>query len=243
MTFNRKSIRIAGVATMATLFLASAISAAAPAYTGNNLPTARVDSHENLRSRQLLKDLQIVTSELHRDAETLGTFATRPQMSWQSHASYLTDVRDQINEAGQVLKQLQDMLHKVEPWQQEAFNRIHPVALQLAGHTEAAIQHLNENQNLRFVQEYTERLTAIADHALEMKNTLDNFVGYGATRPSWNNWRLNSACPALEFAVSKTVGDPTFWLPEEKPLVRQPLMTENDVVPLPFLVMSCSGGF
>ena len=103
-------------------------------------------------------------------------------MSWQSHASYLTDVRDQINEAGQVLKQLQDMLHKVEPWQQEAINRIHPVALQLAGHTEAAIQHLNENQNLRFVQEYTERLTAIADHALDMKNTLDNFVDYGATQ-------------------------------------------------------------
>ena len=45
MTFNLKSIRIAGVATMATLFLASAISAAAPAYTGNNLPMARHSTH------------------------------------------------------------------------------------------------------------------------------------------------------------------------------------------------------
>jgi len=97
MPLNLKSMRIAGVASLATLFLASAISAAAPAYTGNNSSTARVDSHENLRSTQLLKDLQVVTSELHRDAETLGTFATRPQLSWQSHASYLAEVRDQID--------------------------------------------------------------------------------------------------------------------------------------------------
>ena len=182
MPVNFKSIRIAGVASLATLFLASAISAAAPAYTGNNSSTARVDSHENLRSEQLLKDLQVVASELHRDAETLGTFATRPQLSWQSHASYLAEVRDQINEAGQVLKELQDKIRKVEPWQQEAINRIHPVALQLAGHTEAAIQHLSENQNLRFVPEYTDRLTAIADHASDMKDTIDNFVDYGATQ-------------------------------------------------------------
>jgi hypothetical protein len=35
-------------------------------------------------------------------------------------------------------------------------------------------------------------------------------------RASWKNWRLNSTCPAPEFAVSTTVGNPTFWLPEEK---------------------------
>jgi hypothetical protein len=173
---------IAAVATLTTFFLASGISAAVPTYPGSKSSTTGVDSHQSLRSTRLLKDLQVVTSELHRDAETLGTFATRPQLSWQSHARYLTDVRDQINEAGQVLKQLQDMLHTVEPWQQEAINRIHPVALQLAGHTEAAIQHLNENQNLRSAPEYTDRLTAIADHASDMKNTIDDFIDYGATQ-------------------------------------------------------------
>ena len=182
MPLNLKSIRIAGAATMATLFLASAISAAPPANPITSSASTGVDAQADSRSTELLKDLQIVSSELHRNAETLGTFATRPQMSWQSHAVYLTDVRDQINEAGQVLKELQDIRHSVEPWQQRAIDRIHPVAMQLADHTEAAIQHLNEYQGRRFVPEYTERLTSIADHALDMKTTVDNFVNYGETQ-------------------------------------------------------------
>jgi hypothetical protein len=196
LPLNLKSIRIAGVATLATLFLASDIAAEAPAYPGNNSSTAGLDSQESLRSTRLLEDLQVVTSELHRDAETLSTFATRQQLSWQSHASYLTDVRDQINEAGQVLKELQGMLHKIEPWQQEAINRIHPVAVQLAGHTEAAIQHLNENQNQRSAPEYTDRLTAIADHAADMKDTIDNFVDYGATQTKLENLEVELNVPS-----------------------------------------------
>lgn len=51
--------------------------------------------------------------------------------------------------------------------------------MHLANHTEAAIQHLNEYQSRRFVPEYTERLTLIADHASDMKSAVDNFIKYG----------------------------------------------------------------
>ena len=186
MPRNLKSIRIAGGATLVALFLASALSAAPPTHPGKSPAISDVDSHESLRSTRLLKDLQVVTSELHRHAETLGTFATRPEFSWQSHATYLNDVREQINEAGVVIKELQDMQHAVAPWQQEAISRIHPVALQLAKHTEAAILHLNENQNLRFVSEYRDRLTAISDHSSDLKNTIDRFVDYGETQRKLN---------------------------------------------------------
>jgi hypothetical protein len=186
MPLNFNSIPVAGVAIVATLFLASALSAAPPAHPGNSLTASGLESHESLRSSRLLKDLQVVTSELNRHAETLGTFATRPEFSWQSHASYLNDVREQINEAGVVIKELQDMQHAVAPWQQEAISRIHPVALQLANHTEAAIVHLNENQNLRFVSEYRDRLTAISDHSSDLKNTIDRFVDYGETQRKLN---------------------------------------------------------
>jgi hypothetical protein len=182
MPLNLKSVRIAGVATLATLFLTSDISAAPPANPITSSASTGVDAQANIRSAELLKDLQIVSSQLNRNAETLGTFATRPHLSWQSHAACLTDVRDQINEAGEVLKELQDMRHSVEPWQQRAIDRIHPVALQLADHTEAAILHLNEFQGRRFAPEYKERLTSIADHASDMKNAVDNYVEYGETQ-------------------------------------------------------------
>ncbi len=79
------------------------------------------------------------------------------------------------------------MRHTVAPWQQQAIDRIHPVALQLADHTEAAIEHLNENPNLRFVPEYKERLTSIAGHASDMKSTIDNFVEYAETQEKLQN--------------------------------------------------------
>jgi hypothetical protein len=179
MPLNLRSIRIAGVTTLAALFLAGAISAAPPAKSVTNPGSTGVEANASLRSTQLLKDLQVVSSELNQHAETLGTFATRPQMSWQSHATYLAGVRDQINEAGLVLKELQDMRHTVEPWQQRAIDRIHPVALQLADHAEAAIEHLNEYRGSLWMPQYTERLTSIADHASDMKSTVDNFVEYG----------------------------------------------------------------
>lgn len=116
MPLNLRSIRIAGVAALATLFLASDISAAPPAKSIASPGSTGVDANASLRSTELLKDLQVVSSQLDQQAETLGTFATRPQMSWQTHATYLTGVRDQINEAGVVLKEFEDMRHTVEPW-------------------------------------------------------------------------------------------------------------------------------
>jgi hypothetical protein len=183
MPLNLKSIRIAGIAALATFFLASALSAAPPAKSITSSGPSGLEAQASTRSTELLKDLQIVSSELNRHAETLGAFANRRgELSWQSHATYLTGVRESINEAGLMIKQLQDMRHAVAPWQQRAIDRIHPVALQLADHTEAAIEHLNEYQGSLWMPEYTERLTSIADHASDMKATVDNFVDYGKTQ-------------------------------------------------------------
>jgi hypothetical protein len=198
MPLNFKSIRIARIATLATFFLASGIYAAPPAKSLTNSGSTGVEAHASLRSAELLKDLQVVSWELHRDAETLGTFANRRgELSWQSHATYLTGVRDSINQAGLLLKELQDIRHSVAPWQQRAIDQIHPVALQLADHTEAAIEHLNEYQGSLWMPAYTERLTSIADHASDMKSTINDFVEYGKAQD-----KLNGLEDKLELASS-----------------------------------------
>jgi hypothetical protein len=47
------------------------------------------------------------------------------------------------------------------------------LAVQLASRTENAINHLNENRRYLFAPAYTEHLTAIADHADQMKQSVD----------------------------------------------------------------------
>jgi hypothetical protein len=124
----------------------------------------------------------VVAGKLDRQAENLDVFARSPQYSWLSHASYLNSVRDHINEAGRMLSELQSIRHGVAPWQQQAIDAVHPVAARLASHIQAAIEHLNENKSLYFAPEYNSRLTEIADHANQMKETVHSYLEYAETQ-------------------------------------------------------------
>jgi hypothetical protein len=175
--FNLRWARIAGCSILTALVLGGNLSAS-PA-TSVSVPAAPgLDQSVSLRSTELLKSLQEVASDLNRDAQRLGTFSRPPRLSWQSHAFTLVEVRDNINAAGRMLRELQEMQHAAAPWQQLAVSKIHPVALELATHTQAAIEHLNQFQSRTFLPSYTDRLTFIADRASEMKETVDNFVDY-----------------------------------------------------------------
>lgn len=165
-----------------TIFLAGSLYAFPKAPGSNQDGTPTVNWYFVERSTALLKELQGVAGKLNRDAETLGSFARSPRLSWQSHAHYLNNARDHINKAGSLLTELQSMRHGVALWQQQAIDRITPVAAETAAHTEAAIKHLRENQGRHFVPEYTDRLTMIKDRAAEMNQTVDNFLDYGETQ-------------------------------------------------------------
>ncbi|MGB2887442.1 MAG: hypothetical protein WBC04_07095 [Candidatus Acidiferrales bacterium] len=165
-----------------TIFLAGSLYALPKAPGSNQDGTPTVNWYFVERSTALLKELQGVAGKLNRDAETLGSFARSPGLSWQSHAHYLNNARDHINKAGSLLTELQSMRHGVALWQKQAIDRITPVAAETAAHTEAAIKHLRENQGRHFVPEYTDRLTMIKDRAAEMNQTVDNFLDYGETQ-------------------------------------------------------------
>ena len=149
------------------------------------------------RVSTLLQDFQAINARLATNGETLGTFARSPQHSWQSHAHYLNAVRDQVNDAGKILSELQSIRHGALAWQQLAIDRIHPVALDLAAHTEAAISYLTENQGRLFVTEYRDHLAAIADRTSEMRTTINNFVDYGDAQQ-----KLKTLGQTLEIAGS-----------------------------------------
>ena len=119
---------------------------------------------------------------LERNAETLGTFASNPHYSWQSHANYLDRVKGHINAVGERTGELQRIRHAALPWQQQAITEVTSHAAQVAASTQAAILHLRENQNRLFVPEYRDHLTTIADSSGDMKETVDKFLDYEKTQ-------------------------------------------------------------
>jgi hypothetical protein len=134
------------------------------------------------RASMLLAEIKTQTAELGPDADTLGTFARNPQLSWQSHAFYLDRVKGHINAIGERTAELQQIRYAVLPWQEQAITEVTSHAAQVAASTQAAIVYLNENQGRRFVPEYRDHLTTIADSSEDMKQAVDRFLAYEKTQ-------------------------------------------------------------
>lgn len=127
---------------------------------------------------ELLGEIHGLATALHREAGTLQSFARNSKMSRESHVAQLDLMRSHINDAGTRLARLQQIKHVTAPWQQSAISRLHPIAANVAEHTEAAINHVNESPSYLFAPSYQEHLAEAAEQAGELKNTAGDFLAY-----------------------------------------------------------------
>jgi len=67
---------------------------------GNRRARPAVPGNLSGRASALLAQIQAEAAGLKRNAETLVTFASNLQYSWQSHANYLDRVKGHINAVG-----------------------------------------------------------------------------------------------------------------------------------------------
>jgi hypothetical protein len=134
-----------------------------------------------LEASQLLKEIQSTSAQLTSNTDRLESFIGKG-LQWESHAIELTFAKEHINAIGERLERLQVIRHVAEPWQRQAIDSIVPVAVHLAARTEAAIRHLKENLNLLWVPEYTDHLKMIADHAGQMKASVDLYLELSSTQ-------------------------------------------------------------
>jgi DNA repair exonuclease SbcCD ATPase subunit len=136
---------------------------------------------DNREVTQLLEDIQAQAADLQRDSDELESFS-RSQVSWESHATELEAIKERINKIGQTIQKLQGMRDSASPWQQEAIDRIIPVAQKLASNTNAAIERLNRNRSHLQDPQYQEYLKSNADAARALSSMVRDFVDYGKTR-------------------------------------------------------------
>jgi hypothetical protein len=177
MRLNLMLIVLAAVALVGT----GSVFASPPAPSPGALETDNF-AYLSERASMLLAEIKAQTAELGPDADTLGTFARNPRLSWQSHAFYLDRVKGHINAIGERTAELQQIRYAVLPWQEQAITEVTSHAAQVAASTHAAIVYLNENQGRHFVPEYLDHLTTIADSSEDMKQAVDRFLTYEKTQ-------------------------------------------------------------
>ena len=128
---------------------------------------------------QLISQLKTEAKALEHDADVLASWTGAKQVSWQSHAGKLNEIRDHVNQAGQLLTKLNEAREEASPWQQQAIDRIYPLLKELAGNTETTIKHLNDNQGRIHFSPYTDYARANYNLAQELAALISDYVDFG----------------------------------------------------------------
>jgi hypothetical protein len=145
------------------------------------LTLASAQNEENAQVTRLLADARDKAAVLSRDADEMEAL-TRSDVSWQTHADKLEQVKEHVNDLARTEQQLTAARVSATPWQQVAIDRMIPLLKELASNTTAAINHLNENKLRPTTREYTEYLRANADTAHQLSDMISSFVQYGQTQ-------------------------------------------------------------
>jgi len=129
---------------------------------------------------KLLSEAKTMAFQLKEDAQTMESF-NRANVAWEGHVTAINQIKDHVNALGRQVTKLQEVRNSASPWQKTAIDRINPFLSELAGYTDAVIEHVNGQQKHTF-DEYKDYLEANADYATDLAAMIGNFVDYGKAR-------------------------------------------------------------
>ncbi len=129
----------------------------------------------------LLQDAQMSANQLKSDAVQMESFS-RSKMSWQSHSSQISRIKEHINSAGKTAAKLEDARGSTEQWHQTSIDRIVPTLKELASNTESIIEHLNNTPNHLSDPTYKEYVASNAELSGELSQLINDAVEYDKTK-------------------------------------------------------------
>ena len=136
---------------------------------------------ENAEVSQILRDARDKAAVLSRDADEMEAL-TRSDVSWQSHASMLDTMKEDVNGLAQDVQKLTAVRDKASPWQQQAIDRMLPMMKELAANTTAAINHLQDLQRRPVSPEYANYLRQNSETSKQLADLISSVVQYDQTR-------------------------------------------------------------
>jgi hypothetical protein len=159
-------------------------------------PALKADMADSTAVTKLLADAKTQSYAISVDATTLESY-TRENISWQTHASEINRMKDDINATGKTVAALTSIRSQAAPWQATAIDRIIPYLRELASDTTSAIDFLNKNQSqINIRKEYKDYLEANADTSQELATLVAHFVDYGNHKNRYDSLRKTLELPA-----------------------------------------------
>jgi len=133
------------------------------------------------RTSALLAEAKTEAIQLKQDASEMASF-NLSNLSWESHADKLTEIKEHVNKVGETVAQLNQARSGAAPWQQVAIDRVNPLMGELAPNVQATIGHLQNHREQLQRPDYKDYLTTTAELASRMAALVSDFVEYGEAK-------------------------------------------------------------
>jgi len=146
---------------------------------------------------KLLSEARTLAFQVKEDAVTMESY-TRMNVSWESHAAAINQIREHVNALGRQVTKLNGAKGAASPWQKIAIDRINPYLDELGGYTAAVIDHLNGTPRHN-MEEYKDYLEANVDYSSDLAAMIADFVDYGNAKQ-----RMERLSAKLELPAKKT---------------------------------------
>ena len=181
-----KSIRAVRLTSCALIALFLVALATSPA-SAETFARAGV---QNSDVADQLKELKGKAFELRREADVLNSITPNKQMHWQSHTYRLNALKDNVNDLGKRLTELETLQPQASDVQKMAIANARPHLVAVAQQLTQAIDLVAENRRSVHGTPYTDTVRNIYTHAASLYRTVDTLFDYENARMRLDNLGL-----------------------------------------------------
>jgi len=151
---------------------------------------AEATTFRNPQVGKQLTDFKQTVFEMRREADTLKSMTPNKRLSWESHTYRLSTLKDQVNEMGRSLAELEAQKSIASEGQALAIEHARPHLVSVAQNLTAAIELVNENRNSVQWSEYGNTVNDIYAHADALHNRLDTILDYEKAKTRFDSLEL-----------------------------------------------------
>jgi chromosome segregation ATPase len=170
-----------------TSILSAAVLAVILALPLARATAATVPGSEVTKSMQ---EAKAAAYQLSEKADRLHSITSAGDHSWQSHSSYLHSAREDVNQLGEMLSNLEGLKPGATPTQQMGIERMRPQLVQTANALTDAIELLNDRRHHVYFPEYREAVQSVSQQATSMHQTLDAVLDYESAKARLDSLEL-----------------------------------------------------
>lgn len=139
-------------------------------------------------TNMIFKDIQSDAQQALNHADKLQSFQGS-DLSWQTHASELDALKDEVNDMGAKLCRLEAIRRVVAPWQQAEIDRIAAAVRLMADNTQDAIVFGNAHQEELWLTAYQKYTNNLYNEARMLAHSVGNAVAYANVSKEYRGLR------------------------------------------------------